>query len=307
MFGDHSEHIKYADFAFIQGADGLKILKPKEDNAKYVYYAFVNFYKKQASYKRHWSKAKKTPIPLPPLAVQEEIVRILDKFTALEAELEAELEARKKQYAHYREKLLTFTGHTEWKTLGEVCTFKRGKSLQKSDIGKGDVPIVLYGELYTTYGNYIKHIQSHTSADIAEKAALAYKSDLLLPLSSTTKEAQIGKASALSTDTPVYVGGDTLILSHSQIPGYLVHLLNCSWFESLKMKCTRGTTIMHLSPKELAKIPIPLPPLSEQERIVRILDKFDALVCGISEGLPREIALRRKQYEHYCGQLLGFQ
>lgn len=109
IFGDHSEHIKYVDFSFIQGADGLKILKPKEDIAKYIYYAFINFYKKESSYKRHWSVAKETLIPIPPLPVQEKIVNILDKFTELEATLEAELALRKKQYKYYREQLLSFT------------------------------------------------------------------------------------------------------------------------------------------------------------------------------------------------------
>lgn len=107
IFGDHSEHIKYVDFVFVQGADGLKILKPKIDNAKYIYYAFVNFYQKELNYKRHWSSAKGTLIPIPcpdnpkkSLEIQVEIVRILDTFT--------ELTARKKQYEYYREMLLSF-------------------------------------------------------------------------------------------------------------------------------------------------------------------------------------------------------
>jgi type I restriction enzyme S subunit len=90
IFGDHSEHIKYVDFAFIQGADGLKILKPVSDSAKYIYYAFQNFYRKELSYKRHWSKSKNTIIPIPcpnnpkkSLEIQTEIVRILDTFTEL--------------------------------------------------------------------------------------------------------------------------------------------------------------------------------------------------------------------------------
>ena len=108
IFGDHSEHIKYVNFSFIQGADGLKILKPKEDNAKYIYYAFQNFYVKELNYKRHWSSAKETLIPLPPPTVQTEIVRILDALTALTSELTSELTLRRKQYEYYRDKLLTF-------------------------------------------------------------------------------------------------------------------------------------------------------------------------------------------------------
>jgi type I restriction enzyme S subunit len=104
IFGDVSEHIKYVDFAFVQGADGLKILKPIEDNAKYIYYAFQNFYIKELNYKRHWSNAKDLQLPLPPLAVQAEIVEILDTLTTHTAELEL----RKKQYEYYRSQLLNF-------------------------------------------------------------------------------------------------------------------------------------------------------------------------------------------------------
>lgn len=112
LFGDHSENIKYVDFSFIQGADGLKILRPKKDNAKYVYYAFINFYRKQLSYKRHWSVAKETLIPIPPIEEQERIAGILDKFDTLvnsiSEGLPREIELRRKQYEYYREKLLSF-------------------------------------------------------------------------------------------------------------------------------------------------------------------------------------------------------
>ena len=113
IFGDHSEHIKYVDFKFVQGADGIKILKPLKDNAKFIYYAFCNFYIKGLGYKRHWSQAKETIIPIPPLEVQEEIVRILDKFdtltTSISEGLPREIELRRKQYEYYREQLLNFT------------------------------------------------------------------------------------------------------------------------------------------------------------------------------------------------------
>jgi type I restriction enzyme S subunit len=115
IFGDHSEHIKYVNFAFIQGADGIKILRPVSENAKYIYYVFQNFYQKELSYKRHWSSAKETLIPIPcpenpkkSLEIQAEIVRILDTFTELTAELTAELTVRKKQYEYYRNLLLSF-------------------------------------------------------------------------------------------------------------------------------------------------------------------------------------------------------
>lgn len=145
IFGDHSEHIKYVDFSFIQGADGLKILNSKNNNVKYLYYCFLSFYEKEGSYQRHWTKAKETLIPIPypndpekSLAVQQEIVRVLDGLSeqnkALTAALAQEIDQRKKQYEYYREELFRFEGkEVEWKTLGDenVGKFTRGSGLQK--------------------------------------------------------------------------------------------------------------------------------------------------------------------------------
>ena len=193
--------------------------------------------------------------------------------------------------------------NVEWKPLGEVCEIKRGTTLAKSDKDiNGNIPIILYGELYTTYGNYINTIASYTTIEKASKGTVAKNGDILLPISSTTKEAKIGKASAISVDTTIYIGGDAIILSHTQVPGYLVYLLNGSWFEKLKMKCVTGTTIMHLSPKKLSNILIPLPPLSVQHRIVEILDKFTELEAE----LEAELDCRKRQYEYYRNQLLSF-
>ena len=191
----------------------------------------------------------------------------------------------------------------EWKELGKVCTIKRGKSLSKADKDLGDVPFILYGELYTTYGNYIKKVVSYTSEERACKAPIAKKNDLLLPISSTTKEAQIGKASALVLDYPVHIGGDALILSHSQNAGFLVNLINGEWFEKRKMKCVSGTTVTHLSPGKLADILIPIPSLSEQNRIVDILDTFTSSI----DNLKEQIIQRRKQYEYNRDQLLDLE
>ncbi|MGN0655106.1 MAG: restriction endonuclease subunit S [Oscillospiraceae bacterium] len=113
-FGDHSENIKYVDFAFVQGADGLKIMYTDKSKliARFFYYSVLNFYKYHNNYERHFKYFLDTIIPVPPLEVQREIVKILDEYsasvTALQKELEAELEARNKQYEYYRDKLLSF-------------------------------------------------------------------------------------------------------------------------------------------------------------------------------------------------------
>ncbi|WP_312356963.1 restriction endonuclease subunit S [Empedobacter sp.] len=133
LFGDHSEHIKYVNFSFIQGADGLKILKIKKDFPKYIYYCFLNFYNKEYSYKRHWTNAKNTLIPIPcpdnpekSLEIQQEIVRVLDELTSLTNQLTTELETerqnRKKQFEFFREQLFRFEGkELEWNKLGSVA------------------------------------------------------------------------------------------------------------------------------------------------------------------------------------------
>ena len=123
-FGDHSEHIKFVDFAFVQGADGLKIMYCNQDalSSKYFYYAVSNFYKKHCNYERHFKYLQELQIPLPPLAVQSEIVRVLDKFTLHKAELAAELAARLQQYECYRDKLLTFDDTVKRVKIQDIST-----------------------------------------------------------------------------------------------------------------------------------------------------------------------------------------
>lgn len=191
----------------------------------------------------------------------------------------------------------------EWKKLGEVCEFLKGHSLSKNDLGKGESLVILYGELYTSYGNYITTIKSKTSFEKSKEATLLKYNDLVLPVSSTTKEALIGKVSVIKNNSTISLGSDSIILRGAFNPEYLMYYLNSSLFEKDKMSCVHGTTIMHLSPKELAQKSIPIPSISEQTRIVGILDTFTASI----ENLKQQIAQRRKQYEHYRDQLLDLE
>ena len=191
----------------------------------------------------------------------------------------------------------------EWKKIGEVCKYYRGRSLSKNDIGLGEANVILYGELYTTYGNYITSVKSKTSIEKAKTATSIQRNDLLLPVSSTTKEAQIGKASVYLGNDDVSLGSDAIILRDAPNSAYLMYYLNSSLFEKDKMGCVHGTTIMHLSPKELVDKKIPVPSFSEQQRIVEQLDTF---TCSI-ENLKEQIAQRRKQYEYYRDQLLDLE
>lgn len=191
----------------------------------------------------------------------------------------------------------------EWKKLGEVCEYFRGRSLSKTDIGLGEAKVILYGELYTIYGDYITSVKSKTSTEKAKAATSIQTNDLLLPVSSTTKEAQIGKASVYLGNDNVSLGSDAIILRNAANSAYLMYYLNSLLFEKEKMSCVHGTTIMHLSPKELVDKKIPIPSLEEQTRIVGILDTFTSAI----DNLKEQIAQRRKQYEYYRDQLLDLE
>lgn len=121
----------------------------------------------------------KIEIPLPPIDVQIEIVRILDKFTSLEAELEAELDCRKRQYEYYRDKLLSFDNvggqEVEWKKMSEVGTFIRGKRFVRTDIVEEGVPCIHYGDIYTYYGLIATKAKTYLKPEKAEKMKFASK------------------------------------------------------------------------------------------------------------------------------------
>jgi len=258
------------------------------------------------------------PIPLPPLPIQEEIVKILDTFTELEAELElklqAELEARKKQYEYYRNTLLTPVEHNgrwylngkevEWKKLGEVGTLIRGNGLQKKDFVPEGIGCIHYGQIYTYYGTFADRTISFVSETMAKKLKKAQKGDVLISGVSENIE-DICKPIGWLGDE-ICISGDMFAFRHNQNTKYLTYLLQTKDFKNYKKKYAQGTKVIRVKPEKILNYNIPIPPLSEQERIVAILDKFDALVNDISQGLPAEIEARRKQYEYYRNKLLTF-
>lgn len=245
-------------------------------------------------------------IPIPPLAIQEEIVNILDSFTTLEAELEAELEARKKQYTYYRDSLLSFEGKdVEWKTLGQVGEFVRGNGLQKKDFTESGVGCIHYGQIYTYYGTYTDKTKSFVSPELAKKLKKVNKGDLIITNTSENFE-DVCKTVAWLGDYEIVTGGHATIFKHKENSKFLAYYTQTAAFFNEKKKYAQGAKVIDVSAKNLAKILVPIPPKEEQERIVSILDKLDALVNSISFGLPAEIKTRRKQYEYYRNQLLTF-
>ena len=231
------------------------------------------------------SVVEKLSIPLPPLSVQQEIVRILDKFTQLKAELEAELDCRLRQYEYYRNKLLSYKeNEVEWKTLGEVGELKRGATITKKTSNEGIYPVISGGQQPAYYIDQFN--RDGETITVAGSGAYA--------------------GFVMYWNEPIFVGDAFSIKAKEEqvLPRYIYHFLLSIQEKIHDLKSGGG--VPHVYAKDVARFTIPLPSLSEQQRIASILDKFDTLVNSISEGLPKEIALRRKQYEYYREKLLSF-
>ncbi|MFT4217731.1 MAG: restriction endonuclease subunit S [Micropruina sp.] len=251
-------------------------------------------------------------IPVPPLEVQREIVRVLDQFTQLEtelaAELKAELEARRQQYFYYRDQLLSFreTGGVRWIPIGEVGTIFRGKRFTKDDyVVEGGIGVIHYGEIYTEYGVSASRVKSRVRSEMGPSLRYATKGDVVLTDVGETV-VDVGKAVAWLGEEDVAIHDHCYVIRSDVDATYLAYVMQTSAFTREKGKHIARTKVKTLLLNGLKRIVVPVPPLEEQRRIVAILDKFDALVNDLSVGLPAELNARRKQYEYYRDKLLTF-
>lgn len=249
-------------------------------------------------------KMEKVTIPLPPILVQEEIVRILDKFTELAAELATELAARKQQYEYYKSSLLTFGNEIEWKSLGDVCIVQAGGTPSKNER--------LYWEngnikwLSSTVCKNQKNVDEITNY-ITEQGLL--KSSARMMKANTTLVAlvgaTIGKVAFLPFKAAINqnIAGIYPINDNDLDPSYIYYA--CTMLYPKFLEFSSGKLAMaNLS--FVRNLKIPVPPLEEQQCIVDTLDHFEKLCNDISEGLPAEIEARQKQYEYYRDKLLTF-
>ena len=315
IFDDFTCSFHWVDFPFKVKSSAMKMLRPingKEISFKYVYYAMACIGFIPVDHARHWiSKYSLFEIPVPPLPIQEEIVRILDHFTELTASLQAELQARQEQYEYYRNKLLTFTkigGGTQsvtWMKMNEIGTFIRGNGLQKKDFTPTGIGCIHYGQIYTYYGTWADKTLTYCSPNLATKLKVAHKGDIIIATTSENVE-DVCKAVAWLGDNDIVISGDAYIFSHNQNPKYISYLFQTHDFFNFKQKNQTGTKVIRISGESLAKYVVPIPSLSEQQRIVGILDKFETLVNDLSQGLPAEIAAVQEQYEYYRNKLLTF-
>lgn len=181
----------------------------------------------------------------------------------------------------------------------------RGGNLQKKDFVESGCPCIHYGQIYTRFGIYTDKPLTYISRESAAKQKFAQPGDIVMAVTSENVD-DVCKCLAWVGDEPVAVSGHTAIIRHNQNPKYLAYYFHTSAFDAQKRRLAHGTKVIEVTPDRLADIKIPLPPLEEQAAMVSLLDKFDALCNSLSEGLPAEIELRRKQYEYYRDKLLSF-
>lgn len=244
-------------------------------------------------------------IPVPPIEIQQEIVRILDKFTELEAGLQAELETRKKQYQYYLDNY--FDNQTEnLQLLSQIGTLQRGKRFVHADaVENKGVACIHYGELYTYYGVYTNNVRSRIREELRPKMRYAHKGDIII-VGAGENNIDIGIGVVWDGDEAVAVHDACYILKHQQNPKYISYYLRSSSYHNQIKRFVSEGKICSISAEGIGRAMIPIPSLEEQTRIVKIFDAFDIICNDKKIGLKAEIPLRYKQYEYYRDKLLTF-
>ena len=263
------------------------------------------------------SDLAKFEIPIPSLETQEKIVEILDKFTNYVTELQSELQSRTKQYTHYRDKLLSEEYLTKVTkemeedrrlnivTLGEIGEFTRGNGLQKKDFLDEGNPVIHYGQIYTKYGFVAEEVLSYVSDEIFSKLRKAQKNDILIATTSENVE-DVGKSVVWVGEDEIGFSGDMYSYRTKQNSKYIAYYFQTNAFQKQKERKATGTKMIRIHGDDMEKFEIPLPPLSLQNKIVKVLDKFQILLSDTKGLLPEEIEQRQKQYEYYREKLLTF-
>lgn len=240
-------------------------------------------------------------IPVPPPEVQREIVKVLDTFTKLEAELEAELEARRRQYKYYRDTLLGFEGRDDvrWATLGEVAIYSTNR-VKSAELNQ---------DSYIGVDNLLPDMRGRTRSNYVPTTgtSIGYETGDILIGNIRPYLKKIWLADSMGgTNQDVLVVHLKNELRDDITPRFLYHILASEQFFAFNMQFAKGAKMPRGDKAAIMRYEIPIPPPEEQERIVGILDKFDALVNDLSSGLPAEIRARRQQYEYYRDLLLTF-
>ena len=301
-----NEPIFVCDAFSIKGNDGLM--------TKYTYYYLSSIQEQIYSTKKgggvphvHISSIDKFEIPIPPLPVQEAIVNILDRFAVYAAELQAELQARQQQYNYYRDTLLSFEGRedVEWKKLEDVFELRNGYTPSKNNPefwNDGTIPWYRMEDIRVN-GRILKDSIQHITPLAIKGKGLFEANSFIIATTATIGEHALLIADSLANQrfTNLKIRESLTDKLYVKFVFYYLFVVdefcknhvNISGFASVDMEAFK-------------RMQFPIPSLSEQQRIVDILDRFDTLVNDLSQGLPAEIEARRQQYEYYRDKLLTF-
>ena len=279
-------------------------------NPKYISYCFQSelFQSQKKKYitgtkvlRVNGDAMAKIHVPVPPLPVQEEIVRILDSFSSLEAELEAELEARRKQYAYYRNELLTFE-RVVTVCIQDICIricSGGTPSSKRHDYYDGNVPWLRTQDIDF-------NVINQTSATISDEG-LRNSAAQWIPANCVIVAMYGATAAKVAVNSiPLTTNQACCNLQIDETKADVRYVFHWLSNEYEHLKALGEGSQSNINAKKVKSYPISLPPLEEQRRIVSILDRFDKLTNDLSSGLPAEIEARRKQYEYYRGRLLSF-
>ncbi len=306
IFDDFTTSFHWVDFNFKVKSSAMKMLRPKISNIsfRYIYYAMKNINYLPVDHSRHWiTQYSQFEIPVPPLEVQNKIVRILETFTShtaeLQTKLQAELQARKVQYEYYKNKLLSFDKNDEnvkWMRLGEIgriCMCKRILKNQTNNIqGVPFYKISTFGKKANAY------ISPELYNEYKNKYSFPRKGEILISASGT-----IGRAVIYNGEDAYFQDSNIVWVQNNESEVLNKYLY---YYYQIITWNVEGGIIQRLYNTNLAKTPIAIPSISEQQHIVSILDKFETLVNDLTEGLPTEIAAVQEQYEYYRNKLLSF-
>ena len=279
-------------------------------NPKYISYCFQSelFQSQKKKYitgtkvlRVNGDAMAKIHVPVPPLPVQEEIVRILDSFSSLEAELEAELEARRKQYAYYRNELLTFE-RVVTVCIQDICVricSGGTPSSKRHDYYDGNVPWLRTQDIDF-------NVINQTSATISDEG-LRNSAAQWIPANCVIVAMYGATAAKVAVNSiPLTTNQACCNLQIDETKADVRYVFHWLSNEYEHLKALGEGSQSNINAKKVKSYPISLPPLEEQRRIVSILDRFDKLTNDLSSGLPAEIEARRKQYEYYRDRLLSF-
>ncbi|WP_154479516.1 restriction endonuclease subunit S [Helicobacter pylori] len=340
IFDDFTTATQWVDFPFKVKSSAMKILLPKNPtiNIRFIFFYMQTIpYNISGEHTRQWiSRYSQITIPIPPLEIQQEIVKILDAFT----ELNTELKARKKQYQYYQNMLLDFkdiySNHkdakeklaqknypkrlksllqtlapkgVEFRKLGDIGEYIRGVTYKKNqEINNLECGIKVLRANNITLSNHlnfedIKVINKNVKI---RKEQYLKKNDILICAGSGSSE-HIGKVAFIDTDFDYVFGGFMGVIRIREINSrFVYHIFTSNIFKQYLEKSLNTTTINNLNANILQNFLIPIPPLEIQQEIVKILDQFSILTTDLLAGIPAEIEARKKQYEYYREKLLSF-